>query len=272
MASYQGRALQAERAVRRSTGRLMRIAQVLGVLALVVVLAHVPWSDLRKRHAVVTGVRVHGAHYLEAARIAAIAGVKDGDDLLRLDPDRCRQALLMDSRIAAARVHHGFLRTLVIDVTEREPVLLVLHGVPWEIDSSGVLLEPLERGAVADVPLLVGPSFRDVPAGAAVRCPEVERGLQWMRALSQRDLQLSGQISEIDVSDPLRTSLTLMSGTRVVAPTWPPAPQRLAMLRVVLADLGQKHIRADEVDVRFKGQVIVRPADAPVAATVSHTG
>jgi len=272
MPSYQGRALSHETAGRRPAGRLRRIVQVLAVIAAVVALAHVPWSDLRKRFGVVTAVHVHGAHYLDPARIAGLAAVTGGDDLFRFDPRRARQALLMDSRIARASVGHRFLRVIDITVEEREPVLLVEHGVPWEIDSAGVLLAPLQKGVVADVPLLVGPDFGDLPAGTHVRTSTVDRGILWMRALSDRELQLSGQVSEIDVSNPLRTSLTLMSGTRVLAPAWPPSTRRLTALRVVLADLGQKGIRADEVDVRFRNQVIVRPAGMPAAETASHRG
>jgi hypothetical protein len=135
-----------------------------------------------------------------------------------------------------------------------------------------VLLAPLQRGVVADVPLLVGADFAQLPAGTHVRPPQVERGIEWIRALSDPELQLAGQVSEIDVSSPLRTSLTLMSGTRVLAPAWPPSPRRLTALRVVLADLGQKGIRADEVDVRFRNQVIVRPAAEPGADAASHRG
>jgi cell division protein FtsQ len=267
MPSYQGRALSLEPARRRPAGQWSRILQVLGVIAVLVVLAHVPWSDLRHRWGVVSAIRVHGAHYLDPARITAEAGIRPGDDLLRIDAARARQALLLDSRIASARVRHGFLRTIDISVEEREPVLLVEHGVPWEIDANGVLLAPLQKGVVADVPLLVGAEFGGLPAGTQTTPPAVERGIQWIRALSDRELQLAGQVSEIDVSSPLRTSLTLMSGTRVLAPAWPPSARRLTALRVVLADLGQKGIRADEVDVRFRNQVIVRPATSGAERT-----
>jgi cell division septal protein FtsQ len=272
MPSYQGRALTLEPGRRRPIARWTRILQVLGVLATLVALAHVPWTDLRHRWGVVSGVRVHGAHYLDPGRIIAESGIRPGDDLVRIDPARARQALLMDSRIASATVRRGFLRAVDITVEEREPVLLVEHGVPWEIDADGVLLAPLQKGVVADVPLLIGADFAALPAGTHLTPPAVERGIQWIRALSDRELQLAGQVSEIDVSSPLRTSLTLMSGTRVLAPAWPPSARRLTALRVVLADLGQKGIRADEVDVRFRNQVIVRPAATSGAETASQRG
>jgi len=263
MSTYKGKALQPHRRARRPTSLLRRIVRILGLVAAIVVLAHLPWHDLRVRLAVVTDVRVEGARYLDAARIASIAGLKEGEDLLAVDLARARQALLLDSRVAHAEVSRRLPRGIRVRVTERMPVLLVQHGVPWEIDAEGVLLAPLQGGVVADVPLLVGPRFDGIPAGAQVRGMDVDRGLIWVRALSRRELQLAGRVSEIDVSNDRVTSLTLLTGTRVLAPSWPPSTRRLSALRVVLADLDRRHMTAEEVDVRFEHQVIVRPPEHP---------
>jgi hypothetical protein len=246
--------------------------RVAGVLLVVALLAHVPWGTLRTRAAIVTDVRVEGTRYLDPARVVEISGIRKGDDLFRVDRDRARQALLLQPRIREARVTRRPLRGIQIAVVEREPVLVVPHDVPWEIDSSGVLLDPLQRGVTADVPLLIGSDLENLRAGSHVRSPAVERGLAWARSLARRELQLSGQVSEIDVSDPLRTGLTLLSGTRVVAPPWPPSLQRLSALRVVLNDLERKGTPAEEVDVRFDRQVIVRPAVLPAAGPGTDRG
>lgn len=259
MPSYQGRALLREPRTRTPSGRLRRIGAVLLVLAGIAALAHVPWDDLRRRFLVVTRIDVRGAHYLDPAAVATVAGVRSGDDLLALDPRGARQALRLHSRIAGAEVRR-VLRTVRIDVVEREPMLLVHHGAPWEIDSTGVLLEPLQTGVVADVPLLVGPDLARWPAGTQVRDPGVERGLAWMRALGHHQLQLTGRVSEIDVRDRDRTALTLLTGTRVLATAWPPGMRNLSALRAVIADLESKRAVPDEVDVRFDRQIIVRPA------------
>jgi cell division septal protein FtsQ len=272
MPYYQGRALQNETRPRRRGGRLRRLSQVLGLVLLATILAHVPWGAVRGRLAVVDDVHVRGAHYLDPARIADVAGLHRGDDLLAVDYARARQMLLLQSRIADARVAWRPPRVLQIDVVEREPVLLVPHGVPWELDSTGVLLEPLQRGVVADVPLLVGSDVSALRAGTHVGDAAVGRGLAWVRSLSRRDLQLEGRVSEIDVSDPLRTALTLLSGTRVVAPAWPPSLERLSALRVVLIDLERKGTPAEEVDVRFERQVIVRPAVTAVPGATTGRG
>ncbi len=262
MSLYQGRALERAAKVRRPRRRGMQVIRVLAVLAVVAVALQLPWRDLRKRFAVVTDVDVQGAHYLDPARVQTIAGLKPGADLIRANLDRARQRLLLHPRIAAATVARDGARGIRIAVTEREPVLLVPHGVPWEIDSSGVLLAPLAEGVVADVPLLHGFDTARLPAGTQLVTPEVRRGLAWVRALRDRELALAGDVSEIDVSDARATGILLMSGTRVLTPAWPPDVRTLSALRVVLADLQHRGTTASEVDMRFANQVIVRPVPA----------
>lgn len=261
---YQGRALRREPRRVRRVGLPMRILQVLGVLGLGAVLFHLPWAEARERWAVVTQVDVRGASYLDPERVAKLAGLAAGDDLLNLDLDRARQKLLLSARIGEARVARSGLRSLRITIAERRPVLLVRHGEPWEMDSTGVLLAPLGDGAVADVPLLTGADVAALPEGAQVRTAAVRRGLEWVSVLSARELQLAGRVSEIDVSEERSTALLLMNGTRVLTPAWPSDVRALSALRVVLADLEQRGAQAHEVDVRYQDQVIVRPA-GPVA-------
>ncbi len=262
MGTYQGKALQA-RVPRRSAGPWRVLARVALLAGALVVIAHVPWSALARRWAVVGRLDVDGVRYLDPARVQSLSKVAVGDPLWTVDLKRVRQVLLLDSRIADAQVERFFPRGIHIVVRERVPALLVDHGTPWELDSTGVLLAPLERGVVADVPLLVGPRLEAVAPGTQIGGPKVERGLRWAETLSEPTLELAGQVSELDVSSDQLTTLTLLDGTRVVAAAWPPSAHTLSALRVVLADLKQKGTSADEVDVRYENQVIVRPAAAP---------
>jgi cell division protein FtsQ len=264
MALYQGRALRTEAARRAPRGGLARVRRVLialGTLVALGLLVQFPWSALGRHWLKVSEVRVEGLRYLDPERVIAHSGLHRGDELFGVDLVRARQALLMEPRIASATVSHRWPFGLQLVLEERVPVLLVQHGVPWELDSAGVLLAPLEEGVVADVPLLLGPRLESLPAGSQVRTLDVQRGLAWVRALSQRELQLTGQVSEVDVSEPDVTALTLMSGTRVITPAWPPGTRTLSALRVVLADLHQRGTLAQEVDMRFENQVIVRPVE-----------
>jgi cell division protein FtsQ len=267
MSLYQGRALRTD-APRRRQGRLRRIAIGLAVIGVVTAVAHVPPS-VRQHLFDARDFRVEGLRYLSADEVVKSAGLSRGEDLWRVDPALVRQRLLLQPRISSAHVARRFPHGVTLSIEERQPVLLVQHGEPWELDTSGVLLPPLADGVVADVPMLVGPSLQRLAPGTQVRSPAIERGLAWVRALGQRELQLGGQVSELDVSDPRSTLLTLLSGTRVLSPAWPPDTRALSALRVVLADLHQRGTLAQEVDLRFENQVIVRPAVHPPGARTS---
>lgn len=258
MSTYQGRALQA--AGPRGGARAGRLLRAGLVLAALVALMLLPWRALRSRYAVLRGVQVRGLRYLEPARIRREAGLTDGRDLFSLDLTRVRQLVMTDPRIERAEVHRSGLRGLEVRVTEREPVLVVGHGEPWEIDSSGVLLEPLQPGVVADVPLLIGPDFSALRPGAQARTPPVQRGLAWAAILSDNALRLVGQVSEIDVSESRTTRLVMMNGTRVIGPAWPVDVRQLSGLRATLLDLEKKGMTPGEVDVRVPDQIIVRDA------------
>ncbi|MGH7742851.1 MAG: cell division protein FtsQ/DivIB, partial [Candidatus Eiseniibacteriota bacterium] len=271
-ASYQGRALRSENAPRPRRG-LRVLARVLVVLAVLVAIAHLPWDARLRPWAVVKHIRVEGVHYLDADHVIHTSGLATGQDLFKMDFARARQALLLEPRIAEVRFTHDWPRGLDIQVTERTPVMLVQHGIPWEIDSAGVLLPPLADGVEADVPMIAGPHFDHWPAGTRVRTAEVDRALAWVRTLSDRDLQLGAQLSEVDASDPDLTVLTLLSGTRVLSPAWPLDLHQLAALRVALADLHRRGEAAREIDIRFEGQIVVRPnSEPPAGASGARTG
>ncbi len=266
MGLYQGRALRSERPRRRRGGPVGRVVRMLLLLVVAAVLVQLPWGRLRRQLGIVREIRVEGTHYLDADRVAALAGVRRGADLWALDLTRARQALLLNSRIAGAEVGRAGLGAVRIRIREREPAVLVQHGTPWEVDSAGVLMAPLATGQVADVPLLAGPRLDGLRPGAQIRTPAVLRGLAWERALERPELQLGGQVSQIAVADPEATEILLMSGTRVLCPAWPPGVRELSALRVVLGDLAHRGVVAERVDMRFQNQVIVTPT-RPVAVT-----
>ncbi len=273
MGSYQGRAL--ERAIRReargggSGAWRVWLAAALTVLA-IGALAMLPWRDMRKRYAVLTHVRVTGLRYLDAARVCRAASLREGQDLLAIDLARVRQLVMMDPRIERAEVRRHGLRGLELEVTERVPALAVTHGEPWEIDTTGVLLEPLQPGVVADVPMLTGADFSAWRPGTQIRTPQVQRGLAWAAVLSDNALRLAGQVSEVDVSQERTTRLILMNGVSVLGPAWPVSTRQLSGLRATLADLDKKGMKPGEVDVRVPDQIIVRGAE-PASATPPAT-
>ena len=271
MSRYQGKALQRGGARTKKPSPFRRPLRVLIAMLVLGALAMVPWDDVRAKLLVLDRVHVTGTRYLDANKVRARSGLKPGQDLLSLDLDRARQLVLLEPRVLSARVRRAGIRSVEIKVEERVPALAVEHGEPWELDVHGVLLEPLQPGVVADVPMLAGPDFSAYRPGSQVQTLEVRRGLAWTALLSDNALRLIGQVSEVDVSDPRLTRLVLLNGVRVIGPVWPNGARQLSGLRATLADLAAKGMTPREVDVRFKDQIVVRGAkpEAPVATTAT---
>src|SRR5262245_2435259 len=225
MSRYQGKALEQPRTGRRSRRKahspLRLPLLVLAAMGALGLLAMLPWGEFRAKVLIVGRVRVSGLRYLDAEQVRRRSGLAAGQDLIALDLARARQLVLMEPRVRSARVRRAGLRDVEIRVEERIPTMLVEHGEPWEIDASGVLLEPLQQGVVADVPLLSGPDFSEVHPGSQVQTIDVRRGLAWTAILSDNALRLAGQVSEVDVSESGVTRLVLLNGVRVLAPAWP---------------------------------------------------
>jgi hypothetical protein len=272
---YQGKAIQDPRRPRRARAAspLRQPIRVLVAMLVLGCLAMVPWGEVREKVLVVDRIHVVGLRYLDVAKVHARSGLREGQDLLTLDLPRARQLVLLEPRIQSAKVRRVGLRSVEIRVEERVPALVVEHGEPWEIDANGVLLEPLQAGVVADVPMLAGPDFSNYRPGSQIQTPEVRRGLAWTEVLSDNGLRLAGQVSEVDVSDSRLTRLVLLNGVRVIGPVWPNGARQLSGLRATLADLAAKGMTPREVDVRFKDQIVVRGArpDGPTASGATAT-
>jgi hypothetical protein len=266
---YQGKALHAARRAGRRRSPLDRALRVVLIMLGIGLLAMVPWGELRARLLVLDRIHVVGTRYLDPARVRERSGLAKGQDLLELDLGRARQLVLLEPRVHSARLRRVGLRSVEIRVEERVPALAVEHGEPWELDANGVLLEPLQAGVVADVPMLAGPDFSDFGPGSQIQTLEVQRGLAWTAILSDNALRLIGQVSEVDVSDSRLTRLVLLNGVRVIAPVWPNGARQLSGLRATLADLAAKGLTPREVDVRFRDQIVVRGArpGGPTATT-----
>lgn len=265
MTRYQGRALAGAR--RRGPGLGRRLLLVLGAMGLVGLVSVLPWGELRARFMVLQRVEVRGVRYLEPGAVRARSGLAAGQDLLDLDLDAARDRVLAETRVKECRIRRTWLRGVRIEVQERLPVLVVSHGEPWELDAEGVLLAPLQEGAVADVPVLAGVDLERVRPGVRSDSPRVQRGLAWATVLSDNALGLGGQVSEVDVSSDRVTRLVLLNGVRVVGPLLPNGARQLSGLRATLLDLANKGMTPREIDVRFKDQVVVRGADKTSAVT-----
>jgi cell division protein FtsQ len=100
-------------------------------------------------------VSVKGVHRLDKATVLKIAGIKTGDQLLKLKTKEIRKRVAGLCWVLTVNVHRRLPDAVVIEIEEREPVALVDTGRICLTDRQGVLL-PLRPNAYVDLPLLSG--------------------------------------------------------------------------------------------------------------------
>ena len=261
-AGYAGTPTWKLPARRRRNRRLLALALGLAVVAFAApallrpaarALGLVPWFRAED-------VEITGLLYLSAEEVRARTPVREGQNLLLLDPGRVEEELKRHPRIADARVSRMPGRVRVA-IRERRTSLLVNAGKLLEVDAAGTILSPLERGLVADRPVLSGVPFPTVQAGARVTTARLHDVLRLVSLLESPEVGLVSDVSEIVSEAPNRALLrTQNEGIPILVD---PERANLSSMRALAAtmrDLRDKNRHVLAVDARYRGQVVVRCA------------
>jgi hypothetical protein len=205
----------------------------------------------------VRAVEVHGTRYLEPDAVVSASGVSRESSLFD-DPTAWHDALLAHPLIAEVRIARRAPRTLIIHVTESEPVALARTPELRPVDARGRLL-PITTGlAELDVPVLGrAPKVADdVVIDDATRFTLA--GLARLRALQP---ELWGWVSEA-YAGTSHMRLVLRGPARAeMLVALPVEADRLRDVRAVLGDLAASDPgaldRLARIDARFHDQVLV---------------
>lgn len=114
----------------------------------------------------VTGVEIVGQQHMDSNTIRAIAFDQPSLAMPLVDLEAIRQRLLAYGWVQDAEVSRRLPDTLLITIKERTPAAIWQdNGQLTLIDASGALLEPVDRNAMPDLPLVIGPGADRQEAG-----------------------------------------------------------------------------------------------------------
>ncbi len=257
---YQG---HGSRGKRRRGWRLPTLSAVAAVVVLGIVLAlSVETAELlaESEWLRLQGVQISGLHQLPEHEVHAWLGVTGGERLLDLDPATLVAQLETHPRIARALVTRGLDRRLHVQIEERRPIALVLAGVLVEIDRHGVVLPPLAGATLPDLPVLAGITDLPLVPGEQLQGESIQRAAMVLESLAVRQPSLLERLAEIDLSeDPVLLLRLTGGGPLVRTHAESLTPEKLDGLQTVLADLERRGRHQVEIDLRFEGQLVVRP-------------
>lgn len=228
----------------RPPQRGRRRAKRLGVLAVVLVVLAAPWwgraalsrlDFFRMRR-----VEIEGLRYLAPADVASRMKV-DTTLSIWIDLDPVAERVKAHPQVADVRLRRRLPGTLIARVTEHMPVAIVPTRTGFQVlDARGVVL-PLDPSQVpVNLPVLIQRDTALLRLLASVRAAQP--------ALFERisEARRSGNEVRLELA-----ALTVRAMADVTV-------QRLADILPVERDLASRQLRAAELDLRYREQVIAR--------------
>lgn len=201
-------------------------------------------------------IRVTGHAVLDARHVAGLTGVRIGDNLWELSPRRLSSRLLQDPWIERAVVRRQWPGTLRVEIAERA----VAAAVPYyrrflALDRQGVALGVVDQIARLDAPVITGPPALDLVLGRVHPAPEVSRALL---ALDLLGPELARAVAEVHLGAAGEMTIYLSGGTRVEVGQDGDLERKVTDLRAILADLRNRRLTVEYVDLRYEGQPVVK--------------
>ena len=221
----------------------LRIAAAVASCALILVAA--PWWGPRALSNLaffrVRAVQVDGAHYVTSTDVVARLRV---DTMMSVwDDVRPLEARLRTlPELQGARITRKLPGTLVVRVTEKTPVALIPATGDLRVYGGDGTVLPIDPTRIdVDLPIVSRPDLRVLRLLDTVRTqiPALFARISDVRRLASGELLLT------------------MPDAVVRAPSDVGA-ERLAQVLPVAADLARRHVRATELDLRYRDQVIAR--------------
>lgn len=214
---------------------------LLGLAALVAVVAGGVWLVFFSSVLAVQGVRVEGAEVLDPREVRDVAAVPTGSPLATVDLDAVRSRVERLTPVDEVDVSRAWPDKVRIDVTEREAVAVVLHDdVVQGVDAEGVVFRRYPSRPPS-LPLVRTTVRTDTPALAEAT-----------RVIAALPDDLRARVRYVSVATVDTISLRLRNGKVV---RWGSAEDSESKAQVLAVLLDQP---ASLYDVSVPGQPVIR--------------
>lgn len=236
----------------------LRLAGLILLLAgaAAAVAAGIQWLLTSPRFAVAV-VEVEGTSRLSPAEVREAAGISPGENLFGLNSDEVVGRLMRLPSLKRVEVVRSFPNRVTLVVEERVPFALAHAGRLYWLDEDGVSLGPEPRAVTPRLPVVTGIRPEETRNGGEPAA-RARGAVSLIRSMLRTGSPLIREISEIDMSGADGPVLYTVEGVEVRLGTadW---EDRLGRLEGVLAQIRSLGEPVEYVDLRFRGQVVLKP-------------
>lgn len=241
-------------------GWLARLRFVLLTLALIlaVLAGFERWLHTAEMF-VIRDVVITGYHYVLEDEILDAMHLSEQTNIFRISLEGMQKRIKTIPRVQAAVVLRGLPDKLLVNVEERVPVMLTKIGDRfYEVDAEGVILPPLNKGLVVDLPLVTGLDTAKLNPGDRISDPLLPAALKIINKFEQIETGWSFQISELHMKSEEDVQIFTMVPGQLVRINMANYETQLERFKLIYDQMGRDQQKVETYDLRFANQVIVR--------------
>lgn len=245
--------------LKRAARALVRYTKAAAILAAVVALAYGGWRGYREittteRLAIET-IEVTGANRVSEDDVYDLAGIEEGDNIFSFRAGDVAERIERNPWIKEAYISRSLPSTVAIEVTEREPLVLIKLDSLYVMDTSGVVFKKYSVEDGLDLPVVTGLTMD----GLKETTGELEAGLlELIRMLRGREGFSLAKVSEIHADRVFGLSVyTLDEGVKLDVGFKGFGP-KLASFEKILMARGGSLSGIEAMDLTNHREVVVR--------------
>ncbi len=207
----------------------------------------------------ISHIGVGGNTHLTAREIIEQAGFAEGRNIFTVSLHDSAASVQQIPRIRSAVVQRRLPGEIYIDVTERNPLALVLADTLFYVDEEGRVLSRLDFSERAPLTVITGKDLPGIDAGHYLEGEDIKNALTLAKTLKEMNLSETLSISEINIGDPQNIFLVAeQSGATVVLGTGDLRGKLWRLAKVAEAITQNKTMDISDlkrVDLRFEAIV-----------------
>ena len=238
----------------RATGVLASLIVVAGGIALA------QWAKNSDRFSV-RSIEVSGQRRAQVSDLLALADLRPGINLFRVDPGRASRSLAAHPWVIRARVERRFPSRLRVVVEEYEPLALAALDHLYYVDAEARVVKRYAPGEMEPLPVITGLSRARIERGDSEEHARLGQAVSFVVALSSAGgSALRSTLSEVHVHPILGVSLVDQHGSlvRFGEPPWEPKFEKLEQVQRALVVNGASATEISLVGGHRADRVVAR--------------
>lgn len=203
-------------------------------------------------------IEVTNSRRFTRQEVLALAGLKEGNDLLRINLRRVGEQIEKNPWVDTVKVRRYYPHTLAIEITERQPVAVVNVGFLAYLDTKGDVFKPINEGDSLDFPIITGIAEEDISRDPTGSREALVGAVSLIALLKQGGGFRLEDVSELHYDKGFGFTLFTAQGGVPIRLGTDGYPGKLARLARIYKDIQPQILGLEYIDLNYNDKIIVK--------------